>query len=170
MAQSLPRIFTTGILESIYVVCNCHVLSSLFVKNSSLSTDDLNNFCPISNLNFIFKILEKVSTSHIQSHLSSNSLSSFQSVSFLLLKLLFSKFTMTSSLQWIMVRSLHSFSSTYLLLLILSIIPSFSLIFKIGLGLMVFLLIGSCVISHLALRQSPQGLLNMTIKQSLCYP
>ena len=74
--------------------------------------------------------------------------------SFILLKLLFLKFTMTSSLRWIVVRSLHSFFSTYLLPLILLIIPSFSLVFKIGLVLMVFLLIGFHLISHLALRQS----------------
>ena len=74
--------------------------------------------------------------------------------SFILLKLLFLKFIMTSSLRWIVVRSLHSFFSTYLLPLILSIIPSFSLVFKIGSVLMVFLLIGSHLISHLALRQS----------------
>ena len=58
---------------------------------------------------------------------------------------------MTSSLRWVVVRSLHSFFLTYLLLLILSIIPSFSLVFKISL---VFRLIGSHLISHLALRQS----------------
>ena len=74
--------------------------------------------------------------------------------SFILMKLLFSKFTMTSSYRWIVVRSHHSFFSTYLLLLILSIIPSFSLVFKIGLVLIVFCLIGSHLISHLALRQS----------------
>ena len=51
-------------------------LSSLFSKKTSLSTDDLNNFRPISNLIFISKILEKVVASRIQSHLSSNSLSS----------------------------------------------------------------------------------------------
>ena len=73
--------------------------------------------------------------------------------SFILLKLLFLKFTMTSSLRWIVVRSLHSFFSTYLLPLILSILPSL-LVFKIGSVLMVFLLIGSHLISHLALRQS----------------
>ena len=48
-------------------VVSCHVMSCL------------NNFRPISNLNFISKILEKVVASRIQSHLSSNSLSSFQS-------------------------------------------------------------------------------------------
>ena len=52
------------------------------------------------------------------------------------------------------MRSLHSFFLTYLLLLILSIIPSFSFVFEIGLVLMVFRLIGSHLISHLALRQS----------------
>ena len=52
------------------------------------------------------------------------------------------------------MRSLHSFFLTYLLLSILLIIPSFSLVFKIGSVLMVFLLIGSHPISHLALRQS----------------
>ena len=40
----------------------------------------------------------------------------------ILLKLIFLKFTMTSSLRWIVVRSLHSFLSTYPLPLILSII------------------------------------------------
>ena len=74
--------------------------------------------------------------------------------SFILLKLLFLKFTMTSSWRLIVVRSLHSFFSTYLLPLILSIIPSFLLVFKIGLVLMIFRLIGSHLISHLALRQS----------------
>ena len=52
------------------------------------------------------------------------------------------------------MRSLHSFFSTYLLPLTLSIIPFFSLVFKIGLVLMVFRLIGSHLISHLVLRQS----------------
>ena len=49
----------------------------------------------------------------------------------ILLKLLFLKSTMTSSLRWIVVRSLHSFFSTYLLPLILSIIPFFLLVFKL---------------------------------------
>ena len=74
--------------------------------------------------------------------------------SFILLKLLFLKFTMTSSLRWIVLRSLHSFFSTYLLPLILSIIPSFLLVFKIGSVLMVCFLIGSHLISHFALMQS----------------
>ena len=74
--------------------------------------------------------------------------------SFILQKQLFLKFTMTSSLRWIVVRSPHLFFSTYLLHLTLSIIPSFLLVFKIGLILMVFLSIDSHLISPLALRQS----------------
>ena len=46
------------------------------LKKPSLPDDDLNNFRPISNLNFISKILEKVVASRIQSQLLSNSLSS----------------------------------------------------------------------------------------------
>ena len=61
---------------------------------------------------------------------------------------------MTSSLRWIVVRSLHSLFSTYLLPSILWIIPSFLLVFKIGSVLMVCLLIGSHLIFHFALRQS----------------
>ena len=81
-------------------------------------------------------------------------LSNLLTGSFILLKLLFLKFTMTSSLRWIVVRSLHSFFSTYPLPLILLIIPSFLLVFKIGSVLMVCLLIGSHLIFHFALRQS----------------
>jgi hypothetical protein len=44
------------------------------LKKPSLPPDDLNNYRPISNLNFISKILEKVVASRIQSHLSTNSL------------------------------------------------------------------------------------------------
>ena len=57
------------------------LLSSLFSKKHFYPPmNDLNNFSPISNLNFISKILEKVVASRIQYHLSSNALySSFQS-------------------------------------------------------------------------------------------
>ena len=54
-------------------------ISIYWSTDPSLSTDDLNNFRTISNLYFISKILEKVVASHIQSHLSSNSWSFFQS-------------------------------------------------------------------------------------------
>ena len=87
--------------------------------------------------------------------------------SFILLKLLFSKFIMTSFLRWIVVRSLHSFFLTYLLPSILSIIPSFLLVFKIGSVLMVCLLIGSHLISHFALRQSQSRIPSL---HSLLFP
>ena len=43
-------------------------------KKTSLPDDDFNNFRPISNLNFISKILEKVVTSRIQSNPQYNSI------------------------------------------------------------------------------------------------
>ena len=66
--------------EGIFPSSFKQVLVQPLLKKPSLSTDDLNNFRLISNLNFISKILEKVVASRLQSHLSSNSLSSsFQS-------------------------------------------------------------------------------------------
>ena len=57
---------------------NAHVRPLL--KKPSLPPEDLNNYRPISNLNFISKILEKVVASRMNSHLSTNSLFlSFQS-------------------------------------------------------------------------------------------
>ena len=46
------------------------------LKKPSHPDDDLNNFVPISNMNFISKIREKVIASRIQSHLLLNSISS----------------------------------------------------------------------------------------------
>ena len=70
--SELRRIFPSSFKQAIV-----HPL----LKKPSLPDDDLNNFRPISNLNFISKILEKVNVaSRIQSRLLSNSLSSsFQS-------------------------------------------------------------------------------------------
>ena len=108
-----------------------HQFHAIFSLISVISNHSLNNFRPISNLNFISKILEKVVASRIQSHLSSNSLSSsfqsayriFHSTETTLLKI-------HNDLILAMDRggSLHSFFSTYLLPLILSIIPSFLLV------------------------------------------
>ena len=44
------------------------------LKKPSLPPEDLNNYRPISNFNFISKILEKVVASRMNSHLSTNSL------------------------------------------------------------------------------------------------
>ena len=59
-----------GVFPSSFKIA--HVLPLL--KKPSLPADDLNNYRPISNLNFISKILEKVVSNRVQSHLSSNSL------------------------------------------------------------------------------------------------
>ena len=67
----------------------------------------------------------------------------------------FSVFTMTSSQRWIVVRSLLLFFLIYLLPSILSIIPSFFIVFNIGLVFMVLLLTGFHFISTHVLRQSP---------------
>ena len=80
LVQSSPILSISLFLKEFFHRHSNKLLSSLFSTNPSLFTDDLNNFRPISNLNFISKILEKVVASRIQSHLSSNSLSSsFQS-------------------------------------------------------------------------------------------
>ena len=79
LVQSSPILSISLFLKKFFHRHSNKLLPSLFSKNH-LSNDDLNNFRPISNLNFISKILEKVVASRIQSHLSSNSLSSsFQS-------------------------------------------------------------------------------------------
>mgnify|MGYP003547058831 FL=1 len=59
-----------GIFPSIFKLAHVRPL----LKKPSLPTDDFNNYRPISNLNFISKILEKVVSLRVQSHLSSNSL------------------------------------------------------------------------------------------------
>ena len=45
------------------------------LKKPSLSKDDLKNYRPVSNLNFISKIIEKIISNRIQSHLDKNNLS-----------------------------------------------------------------------------------------------
>ena len=76
----ITNLVNLSLSEGIFPSSFKQALVQPLLKKPSLSTDDLNNFRPISNLNFISKILEKVVASRIQSHLSSNSLSSsFQS-------------------------------------------------------------------------------------------
>ena len=77
----ITNLVNLSLSEGIFPSSFKQALVQPLLKKPSLSTDDLNNFRPISNLIFISKILEKVVASRIQSHLSSNSLSSsFQSV------------------------------------------------------------------------------------------
>ena len=80
LGQIITNLANLSLSEGIFPSSFEQALVQPLLKKPSLSTDDLNNFRPISNLNFISKILEKVVASRIQSHLSSNSLSSsFQS-------------------------------------------------------------------------------------------
>ena len=76
----ITNLVNLSLSEGIFPLSFKQALVQPLLKKPSLSTDDLNNFRPISNLIFISKILEKVVASRVQSHLSSNSLSSsFQS-------------------------------------------------------------------------------------------
>ena len=73
----ITNLVNLSLSEGIFPSSFKQALVQPLLKKPSLSTDDLNNFRPISNLNFISKILEKVVASRIQSHLSLSS--SFQS-------------------------------------------------------------------------------------------
>ena len=76
----ITNLVNLSLSEGIFPSSFKQALVQPLLKKPSLSTDDLNNFRPISNLIFISRILEKVIASRIQFHLSSNSLSSsFQS-------------------------------------------------------------------------------------------
>ena len=84
------------------------------LKKTSPSTNDINNFCPISNLNFISKISKKLLLPAFNlTCLLTLCLPLFNLLtgSFILLKLLFLKFTITSCLRWIVVSChfTHSF-------------------------------------------------------------
>ena len=153
----ITNLVNLSLSEGIFPSSFKQALVQPLLKKPSLSTDDLNNFRPIQTSSSFPKFSKKsLLPAFNLTCLLTHCLLLFSLLigSFILLKLLFLNSTMTSSLRWIVVRSLHSFFSTYLLSLILSIIPSFLLVFKIGSVLMVCLLIGSHLISHFALRLS----------------
>ena len=80
LGPTIINIINFALSEGIFPSSFKQAIVHPLLKKPSLPDDDLNNFRPISNLNFISKILEKVVASRIQSHLLSNSLSSsFQS-------------------------------------------------------------------------------------------
>ena len=144
-------IFPSSFKQAIFV----HPL----LKKPSLPDDDLNNFRPISNLNFISKILEKVVASRIQSHLLSNSLSSsFQSA----YRMFHSTETTLLSIHNDLILAMDCGEVTSLILLDLSAAfdtvdhsISFFIVFNIGLVFTVLLLTGFHLISPHVLRQSP---------------
>ena len=80
LGPTIINIINFSLSEGIFPSSFKQAIVHPLLKKPALPDDDLNNFRPISNLNFISKILEKVVASRIQSHLLSNSLSSsFQS-------------------------------------------------------------------------------------------
>ena len=80
LGPTITNIINFSLSEGIFPSSFKQAIVHPLLKKPSLPDDDLNNFRPISNLNFISKILEKVVASRIQSRLLSNSLSSsFQS-------------------------------------------------------------------------------------------
>ena len=134
LVQSSPILSISLFLKEFFHRHSNQALVQPLLKKPSLSTYDLNNFCPISNLTSSPKFSKKLLPLAFNlTYLLTHCLLLFNLLtgSIILLKLLFLKFTMTSSLRWIVVRSLHSFFLTYLLPLILSIIPSFLLVFKL---------------------------------------
>jgi hypothetical protein len=70
----ITDIINLSLSSGTFPSCFTHAVVHPLLKKASLSPEDLNNYRPISNLNFISKILEKVVLARINLHLSSNSL------------------------------------------------------------------------------------------------
>ena len=70
----ITKLVNLSLVEGIFPSSFKSALVRPLIKKPSLSPDDLNNYRPISNLNFVSKILEKVVALRVQSHLSSNAL------------------------------------------------------------------------------------------------
>ena len=69
LGPTIINIINFSLSEGIFPSSFKQAIVYPLLKKPSLPDDDLNNFRPISNLNFISKILEKVVASRIQSHL-----------------------------------------------------------------------------------------------------
>ena len=159
LSPTIINIINFSLSEGIFPSSFKHAIVHPLLKKPSLPDDDLNNFRPISNLNFISKILEKVVASRIQSHLLSNSLSSSFQSAYRMFPFHWNHTSQYS--QWPHLSDgswwghFSYFFLIYLLPSILSIIPSFFIVFNIGLVFMVLLLTGFHLISPHVLRQSP---------------
>ena len=80
LGPTIINIINLSLSEGIFPSSFKQAIVHPLLKKPSLPDDDLSNFRPISNLNFIFKIFKKVVASRIQFHLLSSSISSsFQS-------------------------------------------------------------------------------------------
>ena len=71
IAQMVNLSLFSGVFPDIFKTS--HVMPLL--KKPSLSKDDMKNYRPVSNLNFVSKIIEKVIVNLIRSHLERNDLS-----------------------------------------------------------------------------------------------
>ena len=71
ITQMVNLSLISGVFPDIFKTS--HVMPLL--KKPSLSKDDMKNYRPVSNLNFVSKIIEKVIANRIRSHLERNDLS-----------------------------------------------------------------------------------------------
>ena len=157
LGPTIINIINFSLSEGIFPSSFKQAIVHPLLKKPSLPDDDLSNFRPISNLNFISKILEKVVASRIQSHLLSNSISSsFQSA----YRMFHSTETTLLGIHNDLILAMDRGEVTSLILLDLSaafdtVDQSFFIVFNIGLVFMVLLLTGSHLISPHVLKQSP---------------
>ena len=80
LVVSITQLINLSLSEGVFPTSFKHAVVSSLLKKQSLPKDDLSSYRPISNLNFISKMLEKVVCAHLCSHLKSfPSLSRFQS-------------------------------------------------------------------------------------------
>ena len=158
LGPTIINIINFSLSEGIFPSSFKQAIVHPLLKKPSLPDDDLNNFRPISNLNFISKILEKVVASRIQSHLLSNSLSSsFQSA----YRMFHSTETTLLGIHNDLILAMDRGEVTSLILLDLS--AAFDTVdhsillhrLHIGLVFMVLLLTGFHLISPHVLKQSP---------------
>src|SRR5688572_33108807 len=80
LGPTITTIINFSLHEGSFPSTFAHAIVHPLLKKPSLDPDDLSNYRPISTLNFISKILERIVLNRMQTHLSSNSLiSPFQS-------------------------------------------------------------------------------------------
>ena len=80
LGPTITSIINFSLHEGSFPSTFAHAIVHPLLKKPSLDPDDLSNYRPISTLNFISKILERIVLNRMQTHLSSNSLiSPFQS-------------------------------------------------------------------------------------------
>lgn len=80
LLPAITKLFNFCIAESTFPIDFKYAVVTPLLKKDSLPKDDLNSYRPISNLNFLSKVLERIIFKNLSIHLKSfSSLSSFQS-------------------------------------------------------------------------------------------